>query len=75
MSKRSDENVKVCVRVRPLSNKELSGGTRICLNADSTNNAILLDSKPESKIFNFDYVAPDTITQVNYSNQANGPLI
>ena len=61
MSK-SDENVKVCVRVRPLNAHEESTG-ETCVTSDTDTNTIILHSNPDLKQFSFDYVADSNSTQ------------
>eukprot|EP01117_Protostelium_nocturnum_P016192 TRINITY_DN6359_c0_g1_i2.p1 TRINITY_DN6359_c0_g1~~TRINITY_DN6359_c0_g1_i2.p1 ORF type:complete len:1305 (+),score=532.06 TRINITY_DN6359_c0_g1_i2:120-4034(+) len=63
MEAEKDENVKVCIRVRPMNQKETSLGNRRCLTADGRKKTILLDAKPETKLFTFDYVADEETTQ------------
>lgn len=58
-----DENVKVCIRIRPLNQREITEGNTSCVKVID-NGTIILDSKPEPKIFSFDYVANETTTQV-----------
>src|SRR5271163_4403586 len=77
-SENSDNNVKVCVRVRPSKPGELV--IKRCITVNTTSNSIILDTKPECKAFSFDYVADEFVTQVlifpqctlnyNFSQQA-----
>ena len=50
------------LRVRPPMDGENEG--QMCLSVDSTRNAIILQSKPEPKVFTFDQVADINTTQV-----------
>ena len=52
------------VRVRALNDRETREGAKSCIVLDNQRpNTIILDSKPDQKIFNFDYVAGNNITQ------------
>lgn len=62
------ENVRVVIRVRPLSKKEQAEGYQNIVVVDRTENVIIL-SKPgtlneKSKSFKFDYIFPEDSTQV-----------
>lgn len=50
------------MRVRPSSSNE--GVVKKCISVSQSNNAIILDCKPESKIFSYDYVADEYSSQV-----------
>lgn len=51
----SKDNVKVCIRVRPLSEREKqSGGKTTCITVDK--GTVLLERGFDTKKFNFDYV-------------------
>jgi hypothetical protein len=51
------------VRVRGLNERETRDGAKSCILLDDQRpNTIILDSKPDQKIFNFDYVGGTTIT-------------
>jgi hypothetical protein len=63
MSKLLDsENVKVYIRVRPLSNREAVGGNKNAVSV--SNSSIILQGKSEPKVYSFDFVANENISQV-----------
>jgi hypothetical protein len=57
----SSDNVKVCVRIRPLSKKESEAGAN-CVYTRA--NTLILDAKPQGKSFTYDYVADESVSQV-----------
>ena len=59
MQSQVDENVKVCVRARPMSSKESSNGSRSCISIIDSKSVIIGD-----KVFHYDYVADDQTSQV-----------
>ena len=57
------DNVKVVLRVRPLSELENSEGGRVkCIVTNCENNTVTLTAK-EPKSFNYDYIADEDISQ------------
>ena len=56
----NDNRVKVCVRLRPISNREISLGCKNCLYVENAK-TVILDTRPDQKQFNFDYVADPTV--------------
>lgn len=56
------DNVRVIVRVRPLSSKELDGPARKCITVVSKS-SLILEIKPEPKRFTYDYVASEATSQ------------
>ena len=70
----SQDNVKVVVRVRPLSEKEERNaqGKNRCLNVES--GTILLDRGFDVKKFNFDYVGQENIEQSVMFNHIAKPI-
>lgn len=63
----SKDNVKVCIRVRPLSEKEKnSGGKASCVQIDK--GTVHLDKGFDTKKFNFDFVGHDKIDQLSIFN-------
>ena len=49
------ENIQVVVRVRPLTSKDLASGAKSCIRAcDTDSQSLIVDCKPEQKIFTFD---------------------
>ena len=59
------DSIKVFVRVRPPGTPECEFDHGTCLDGDNTNNAIIMHSKPDPKVFTFDHVADVHATQVN----------
>ena len=57
-----DENVKVLVRVRPLNSREACFNKK-CLTVDSDNRTVIINSKPQPKVFAFDHVCGEDSTQ------------
>ena len=58
------DNIRVCLRVRPLSEKEKTENADICVNFDdSNNNKITLLAKPEPKPFHYDWVGQSNTAQ------------
>jgi hypothetical protein len=57
------DNVRVYIRVRPLSDRELAEGTaRKCVNV-LQNSSLILDVRPDPKRFTFDYIGDETTSQ------------
>ena len=56
------DNVKVCIRVRPLNSREKNGGGKnLCVSVD--NGTVVLDRSYDSKKFHFDFVGEADISQ------------
>lgn len=69
------DNVKVAIRVRPLSEKERREmGAKTCVTAEKELSAIVLDARPEVKTFTFDYVADTDVQQGEIFEQVGKPL-
>jgi len=63
MDKQTD-NIQVMVRVRPLNDREKREGAKSCIILDEeAPNSIIIDAKPETKTFKFDFVGGDKTTQ------------
>lgn len=63
------DNIFVLVRVRPMSEKEAREGDEVCVRVDENRqNMIILDTKPEPKLFSFDWVASRSTTQEEIFN-------
>ncbi|CAG9334317.1 unnamed protein product [Blepharisma stoltei] len=58
----SKDNVKVAIRVRPLNAKESSETGRRCLTIHESS-TISIDARPDPKVFTYDYVADENVTQ------------
>jgi hypothetical protein len=70
------DNIKVMVRVRPLSNKEIKEGAKLCVSFEQYNsNNILLDCVPEQKSFSFDWVGGLETTQEDIFTHVGLPLV
>ena len=68
MSKKSDETVKVVVRVRPLSSEEIRNGNKVAAEADQSRGIITLknpraDDRDPPKNFSFDAVFAHDVKQ------------
>lgn len=60
----SRDNIFVLVRIRPQNEREVREGNDVCVRVDDARqNAIILETKPESKVFTFDWVASRGTTQ------------
>ncbi|XP_074644240.1 kinesin-like protein KIF15 [Tubulanus polymorphus] len=57
------DNIRVFVRVRPPENLESSDLETQCLEVDSARNAVIMNCKPEQKVFTYDQVADIETTQ------------
>lgn len=58
------ENVRVVVRCRPFSKKELENKYDSCVAIDSNNGSMLIENKGDQKSFTFDAVFDGNCTQV-----------
>jgi kinesin family protein 15 len=59
-----DSHIKVSCRVRPFNTKEInSNQIRRCVNIKKECESVLLESKPEQKIFSYDFVADENMSQ------------
>ena len=69
IDKKSDDsqNFTVVCRVRPVNQRESSmtigKSANKCISVQETNNAIVVNTKPDAKTFSFDYVADDNTSQ------------
>ena len=70
------DNIKVCCRIRPVSNREKEGvlGVRRCVEVDPVNNGLQVATKPEAKNFTFDFVADDYVDQVTMFKTVGAPI-
>ncbi|KYQ91573.1 kinesin-3 [Tieghemostelium lacteum] len=71
MSQNYVDNVKVCVRVKPIQ----SGESKRCISAIPAQNSILIAGKPESKVFSYDMVADETVSQQSLYQSIARPLV
>lgn len=73
---KDQDNIQVIVRVRSLNEREKNEGSRSCVTLNNENNNILiLDSKPERKVFYFDYVGGEKLTQKELYGLVGRPLL
>lgn len=71
-----DDNVKVMVRVRPLSQKEIEEGSKLCVKFEQYNsNSVILDCVQEQKNYSFDWVGGLTTTQEDIFTHVGLPLV
>ena len=57
MLDKDKDNIQVMVRVRPLNSREINEGAVSCIILDDDNPyQIILDCKPDSKTFVFDFI-------------------
>lgn len=70
------DNIFVLVRIRPPSEKEMREGGDTCVRVEEgRQNAIILETKPEPKVFTFDWVAPGNTSQENVFEGVGQPLV
>jgi kinesin family protein 15 len=69
----NSNNVKVVVRVRPLNNDEMSHGQSKCI-AVIDSQSISIDSKPEAKVFSYDYVVAEDESQESVFEKVAKPI-
>lgn len=71
-----DDNIKVMVRVRPLSQKEIQEGSKLCVAFEQYNsNSVILDCVQEQKNFSFDWVGGLSTTQEDIFTHVGLPLV
>lgn len=72
---KSNPNIQVLLRVRPLNSKELQEGAHPCLFLDPQDpRKATLDCKPDQKVFYFDFVAGKEVSQDGLFEIAGRPL-
>lgn len=69
----NSNNVKVVVRVRPLSEDEQLHNRQRCVSVLNTKQ-VTIDSKPEPKIFNYDYVVAEEESQESVFDNVAKPI-
>ncbi|GLG98494.1 hypothetical protein R5R35_011422 [Gryllus longicercus] len=74
------ENVRVVVRIRPLSEKETESGYRQITNVDSVNNSVSVENPQAAdgeppKIFTFDAVFDTDSRQLDVYNETARPIV
>lgn len=72
----SEDHIKVVCRVRPANARESSssGQARTCITIPENSNTVVLNAKPESKSFTFDYAADANVTQDNMFQLVGLPI-
>lgn len=72
----SRDNIFVLVRIRPQNDREIREGGEICVHVDEgRQNAVVLETKPEPKVFSFDWVAPKGTSQEEIFKGVGRPLV
>jgi kinesin family protein 3/17 len=70
------ENIRVCVRIRPINEKEIRENATLAVRVDNNlPNTIVLDSKPEAKLFTFDWVCNTDSTQEEIFNRIGKEMV
>ena len=69
----SKDNVKVVIRVRPLNEEEEVHAAKKCI-AVMNSTSVSIDSKPEPKIFNYDYVVDESESQESVFENVAKPI-
>ena len=70
------ECVKVAIRVRPINKLEKEQKSTVCVEVDTTNNTVSVNStKNDTKTFQFDYVYPMETTQRQIYDQVAFPIV
>jgi len=71
----NSDNIQVIVRVRPLNLREKVENQKSCLRYSEDNNqTIFLDCKPDPKIFFFDLIANEKMSQSELFQQLGKPI-
>ena len=72
----TEDHISVVCRVRPSNSRETStsGKVRKCVEIPESACAVVLNSKPESKSFTFDYVADEVTTQEQIFERVGLPV-
>ena len=70
---KNTDNIQVMVRVRPLNNKE--SAEESCVAVQPELNQIILDAKPEQKLFTFDWVGGESTTQEQIFDVVGKPMV
>ena len=70
---KNTDNIQVMVRVRPLNSRESAEET--CLGVDQQSNKIVLDAKPEQKVFIFDWVGGESTKQEEIFDVIGKPMV
>jgi hypothetical protein len=69
------QNIQVMVRVRPLNHRELKANDKNCIEVPAEQEeCLILDSKPESKVFSYDCVWGEKSSQENIFEKIGKPM-
>ena len=81
-SSSTTDNIQVVIRVRPFNSRESVAGAKRCIldingtvENHSCKTSILLDTKPESKRYNYDWVGDQNTTQDQIFQRVGKPMI
>ena len=70
------DNIQVMVRVRPLNSREALEDPKPCVNTNESNPTnIILDAKPEPKMFTFDWIGGENTSQEKVFEVAGKPMV
>ena len=69
-----EDPIRVVCRVRPPSTKESSLLLKKAVLIEGSNTELIIDSKPEQKVFTFDYVADERIHQEEFFQRVGLPI-
>lgn len=73
---RNSDTIQVMVRVRPFNQRERIEDSKACvIIEDYRPNCLILDAKPEQKVFNFDWVGGDSTTQQDIFEVVGKPMV
>jgi len=57
----SEDHIQVVCRIRPSNSND--GSSRKLVTVDKNSNSVIVNSKPESKVFSFDFVGGEDTSQ------------
>ena len=70
------DNIKVLVRIRPFSQREISEGSRTCVwVSEETVNNIILDGPPKPRQFAYDWTGGPKTSQQDIFNSIGRPMV
>lgn len=70
------DNIQVVVRIRPLNGRELSEGSRDCVNvSDEDCRTLVMESPPKPKKFAFDWVGGQETSQEDMFRNIGSQLV
>lgn len=81
-SSTTKDNIQVVIRVRPFNSREQATGPKKCYldisdcsKTEENSKSILLDTKPEAKRYNYDWVADQETNQAQIFERVGKPLV